>query len=110
HFLFLPVFVRSAHKRLKQWMRLQRLRFELRMKLASNKKRVPRNLHDLHISAVWSSTGNAQPGGHHRLFILAVELVTMPVPFADLGLAIDFVRQRSRLDLARPRSQTHRST
>jgi len=35
-FLFLPVCVRRADKRLKQRMRLQRLRLELRMKLASD--------------------------------------------------------------------------
>src|ERR1700675_3888843 len=78
-FLLLPVFVRSAHKCLKQRMRLQRLRFEFRMELASDKKRMTRNLDHLNVSAVRSRAGNAQPGGHHGLFILAIELVTMPV-------------------------------
>src|ERR1019366_9790125 len=101
-FLFLPVFVRSAHECLKQRMRLQRFRFEFRMELASDEERMTGNLHHLNVGAVRSRAGNAQPGGHHGLFILAVELVTMPVPLADLGLAIHFVRQRSRLDLTRP--------
>src|SRR5208282_5963982 len=101
-FIFLTVFVSSAHERLKQRMRLQRLRFEFRMELASDEKRMARNLDDLNVSAVRSRAGNAQPGRDHGLLILAVELVTMPVPLADLGLAIHFVSQRPRLDLARP--------
>src|ERR1700675_4959040 len=112
-FLLFPlpsVFVRSAHKRLKQRMRLQRLRFEFRMELAPNKKRMPRNLDHLNVSAVRSRAGNAQPGRHHGLFILAIELVTMPVPLADFSLAVYVVRQRSHFDLARPRSQPHGAT
>src|SRR5208337_697829 len=109
-FLFLPVFVRSAHERLKQRMRLQRLRFEFGMKLASDEERMTGNFDHFNVSAVRSRTGNAQPAGHHGLFILAIELVTMPVPLADLGLAIHFIRQRSRLDLARPCAQPHRAT
>src|SRR4030088_2745015 len=34
----------------------------------------------------------------------------MTVSFADLGLTVDFVRKRSRLDFARPRAQTHGAT
>src|ERR1700730_4155710 len=109
-FLFPPVFVRRNHKRLKERMRLQRPSFEFRMELAPNKKRMPRNLDHLNVSAVRSRAGNAQPGGHHGLFILAIELVTMPVPLADLGLAVYLIRQRSHLDLARPCSQPHRAT
>src|SRR5229473_7259504 len=91
-------------------MRLQRLRFELRMELATNEKRMTRNLHHLNVSPVRSRAGNAQPGGHHGLFILTIELVTMPVPLTDLGLAIYFGGQRARLDLARPCPEPHRAT
>src|SRR6266403_5527644 len=106
-FLLPPVFVRSAHERLEQRMRLQRLRFEFRMELAPNEKRMTRNLHHLNVSAIGSRAGNAESGSHHGLFILAVELVTMPVPLADLGLAVYFVGQRSRLDLTRPCPKPH---
>ena len=34
----------------------------------------------------------------------------MAVPLADLSLAVDFVRQRAGLDLARPRAQAHGAT
>src|SRR4029077_7748514 len=91
-------------------MRLQRLRFELRMELAPNKKRMTRNLDHLDVSAVRSRAGNAQPSSHHRFLVLAVELVTMPVPLADFSLAVHLIRQRSHLDLARPRSKPHRAT
>src|ERR1700675_4994245 len=90
-------------------MRLQRLRFEFRMELAANEKRMTRNLDHLDISAVRSRAGNAQPGSHHWFLILAVELVTMPMPLADLGLAVHLIRQRSHLDLAWPCSQPHRA-
>src|ERR1700686_5813526 len=110
HFLLPSVLIRSAHERLKQRMRLQRLRFEFRMELTPNEKRMTRNLHDLNVSAVRSRARNAQPGRHHGLFILTIELVAMPMPLADLGLTIDFVRQRPRLDLARPCPQPHRAT
>jgi hypothetical protein len=42
-----------------------------------------------------------------RLFVFAVEFVTMAVALADLVLAIGFVRQRVRLHLAGPRAQPH---
>src|SRR6266446_322115 len=109
-FLLPLVFIRSAHERLEQRMRLQRLRLEFRMELASDKKRMTRNLYHLNVSAVGSRAGNAQPRRHHRLLILAIELVTMPVPLADLGLAIHSVCQRPRLDFARPCPQPHRAT
>src|SRR5450631_1896907 len=53
-FLFLPAFVRSARERLKQGMRLQRLRFKFGMELASDEKRVTRNLDHLDVSTVGS--------------------------------------------------------
>src|SRR6266481_138142 len=76
-FLLPPVFVRSAHKRLKQRMRLQRLRFEFRMELAPNEERMTRNLHHLNVSTVGSRARNTQSGSHHGFLILAVELVAM---------------------------------
>src|ERR1700675_4684111 len=99
-FLLLPVFVRSAHKCPKQRMRLQRLRFEFRMELASDKKRMTSNLHHVDVGTVRSRAGNAQPGSHHWFLILAVELVTMPMPLADLCLSVHLIPWRSHLDLA----------
>ncbi len=64
-------------------MWLQRLRFELRMELASEEERVIRNLHDLHIGRIRRGARQPQPAAGQQSFILAVELIAMPVPFAD---------------------------
>src|ERR1700716_3639242 len=53
-FLFLPVLVRSADEFFKQRMRLQRLRLEFGMELASQGKRMARNFNHLYISTVGS--------------------------------------------------------
>src|ERR1051326_7479906 len=87
-------------------MRLQWLRLELRMELAADKMRMPRDFNHLYVSCVRRCAGNAEPrAGQHR-FILAIELVAMPVALADLILAVDPVRQRARLYLARDRKST----
>src|SRR5579872_3304312 len=88
-------------------MRLQRFRLELGMELAPNKMRMVRKLNHLYISPVRSRPGNPQPARRQGLFILAVEFITMPMALADLKLPIDFMRQSSRLNLARPRPQPH---
>src|ERR1700730_6495840 len=109
-FLFLSVLVRSADEFFKQRMQLQRLRLEFGMELASQEKRMARDLNHLYISAIGSRPRDAQPCRHHGLFILTVEFVTMTVSFADLGLTVDSVRKRSRFDFARPRAQPHGAT
>src|ERR1700722_17263528 len=89
-------------------MRLQRLRFEFGMELASDEEWMAGNFDDLDVSSIRRRAGNLEAAGRHRLFILAVELITMPVALADFGLAIDVLRQRPRLKLARPRPESHR--
>src|SRR5882724_11222287 len=106
----LPVLVSRPDKRLEQRMRLQRLRLELRMKLAPNKMRMPRNLHHLNVCPIRSRPRNLQPGRYHRLFVLAIELIPVPMPLTDLRLSVNFERQRLRLDLAWPRPEPHRPT
>src|ERR1700686_1155688 len=91
-------------------MRLERLRFELRMKLAADEMRMVRQFNHLHISAVRSRTGDAQARSSQRSLVFAIEFVTVPVAFADLSLPVNLMRQCPRLDLARPRAQTHGST
>src|SRR5271157_2178973 len=51
-FLFLPVFVGSADERPKQRVRLKRLRFELRMELTPDEKRIAGNLDHFNIRAI----------------------------------------------------------
>src|ERR1022692_891469 len=104
---FRAMLVRRRDERAEQRMRFQRLRLELGMKLASDEMRMIRQFHDLDISSVGRRAGDAQPGRHHRLFIFAIEFVTMAVALADLELAVDLVRQRVGLNLASPCAQTH---
>ena len=63
--------------------------------------------HHLDVSPVGSRARDAQSRRDHRLFIFAIELITMPVAFANLKLSVNSVRQRARLNLAGPRSQPH---
>src|ERR1700693_3702371 len=99
--------IRRRDERAEQRMRLQRLRLELGMKLASDEMRMIRQSHNLNVSSVGRRAGDVQPSRHHRLFVLAVEFVTMAVALADLELAINLVRQRIKLNLASPCAQTH---
>src|SRR3954469_21266249 len=88
-------------------MRLQRLRLEFRMELASDKERVLGDLDHLDVGSVGRRAGNAQaPAGEHS-FVLAVEFVTMTMALADLEVAVDALRQSFGLDLARPSAQAH---
>src|SRR6476619_489240 len=89
-------------------MRLERLRLELRMELAANKMRMIRQLHHLHVSSIRRRSGNAQARSRHGLFVLAIELIAMPVPLADFERAINLLRQGIGLNLAWPRPQSHR--
>src|SRR5580704_11536760 len=99
--------VSGSYKNLEQRMWLQRFRLELGMKLASDKMRMVRKLDDLHISSIRRRPRYSQPACRQSFLILAVEFVTMPVPLADLKLAINPMRQSSRLKLASPRAQPH---
>src|SRR5882672_9306733 len=99
--------VRCRDERTEQRMRLQRLRLELRMELATDKMGMVRQFDHLDVSPVGRRTGNSQPRRHHRLFVFAIELIAMAVALADLQLAINLLRQRVGLDLTGPRSQAH---
>src|SRR5580693_3521854 len=108
-FLFGPplraMLISRRDKRTEQRMRLQGLRLELRMKLASDEMRMVRQFHHLDVSAIRRRPGDAQSSSHHRLLVFAVKFVTMAVALADLQLAVDLVRQRVRFNLASPGAQ-----
>src|SRR5580704_6829871 len=88
-------------------MRLKWLRFEFGMEWAADEVWMAGDFYDLNVCAVGRRAGNLQPACRHRLFVLTVELVAMAVALADLGLAVDFLRQRSRLKLAWPCAEAH---
>ena len=68
-----------------------------------------RRFDDFHVFAVGRAAGDAKSGIGQRLFVLAVELVTVPVPLADFGGAVSAECGGISLDLARPRAQPHRA-
>src|SRR4051794_1834308 len=58
----LPILVRCSHKCPKQRMRLERLRLELGMELATDKMRMIRQFHHLHISPVGRRSRDSKTG------------------------------------------------
>src|SRR6185437_10612543 len=91
----------------KQRMRLKRLRFELGMELATEKKWVAGNLHNLDVGRVRSCSRDAQARPGQDRFILAIELVAMAMALADLCLSVRACCQGIRLQHAGPRAQSH---
>src|SRR5262249_30815896 len=92
-----------------QRMRLERLGFELRMEMANEKPRGVRCLDDFHVIIVRRPSGDTQSGGPEDLFGLAVEIVTVAMPLADLCFAVSLVRKGTWLQFARPGAQAHGS-
>src|SRR5271155_6070330 len=88
-------------------MRLQRLRFELGMELATDEMRMVWQFDHLDVSTVGSRTGDSQPRRHHGLLVFAIEFVAMAVALADFKFAVDLVGQGVGFNLASPRAQTH---
>src|SRR5882724_13674350 len=84
-----PVRIRGADEFLEQRMWLQRLRLEFGMELAADEVRVVGQFDHLHVGSVGRGPGNSHARGNQRLFIFAVEFVSVAMAFADLGLAID---------------------
>src|SRR6202022_2292171 len=82
--LLLPVFQRSADECRKQWMRLQRLGFELRMKLAAQEPRVVGRLDDFDVIFVRRPAGDQQPRVGKNFLVIAVKFVTVAMALANL--------------------------
>src|SRR5690348_7242087 len=91
----------------KKRMRLEWLRFELRMKLAAEVPRVIRNLADLHVYAVRCLPGQSHAMTRKLGLELAVELVPVPVPLADVRRSVSLFGEASRRQPARIRTQPH---
>src|SRR5579859_1716653 len=103
----LALLVSGANKRSKQRMRLERLGFELGMKLAAQIPRMISDLADLDVGAIGSLAGNPQTGRCQNLLIFAIELVAVTMPLADLRRAISLVREAAFHQQAWPRAQPH---
>src|SRR5882762_7177599 len=105
----LLMFQRCADERCKEWMWLQRLRFEFRMELAAEEPRVIRGLDDFHVILIRRASRDPQARGNQRLFVVAIKLVAMPVAFADLQFAVGFVCEGAGFEFAWPGAQPHRA-
>jgi hypothetical protein len=81
----LPVSERGADECEEEWMRSQRLRLKLRMKLAAQEPRMLRRFDDLHILPIRRPAGDAKTGIGQRFFVLAIELVAVTVTLTDFG-------------------------
>src|ERR1700746_1859297 len=99
----------SSDKCGKQRMRRKRLRFELGMKLAAEEPGMVGRLDDLDVGAIGCAPGDAKSRVHEPLLVIAIEFVAVPVPLAYFKRAVSAMRERTRLDPAGPRSQTHRA-
>src|SRR5436190_87245 len=91
-----------------QRVRLERLRLELGVELHRDVVGMVGQLDDLDELAIERAADDLQPLVGQRLFIETVELVAMPVALLDDVGAVERVRARSGLQLARVRSQPHR--
>src|SRR5258708_5080055 len=101
------MFERSADESAEQRVRLQRLRLELRMELATQIPRMIRELADFDVYAVGSFPGQAQSVLGQDLFIVAIEFVTMTMTLTDLGLAVGLAGETVFCEQAGIGAQAH---
>src|SRR5665213_237907 len=88
-------------------MRFQRLRLELRMELATEIVRMPRDLTDFDVRAVRRFARNLQPVRREDFLKFPIEFEAMAVAFTDLRRAIGLLRETSGFQHAGPRAQPH---
>ena len=98
----LSVFVGGGYEVTEQWVRLQWFGFELGMELAPEKEWVRGNLHDLDVGGIRRRACQTQPPTGEDGFIFPVELVAVPVPFADLVGAIGLCGEGVRIQRTGP--------
>src|SRR5512140_988121 len=84
----LAALIGRADERAEERMRLQRLGFELGVKLAAEEPGMVRDLANLDVDAVGRRARDAQSVSGQDFLVLAVELEAVAVAFADLGGAV----------------------
>ena len=88
-------------------VRLEWLRLELRMELDRHIPRMGWQLDDLNELAIERSADDLETVIRQCLFIQAIEFVPVSMTFVDYRLSVELMRSRSRLELARIRSEAH---
>ncbi len=106
----LPVLIAGGDEVAEEWVRLERLGFELRMELATEEEGMRGDLDDLDVGGVGCGAGETEATAGEDGFVLAVEFVTMAVALADLGLAVGVGGEGVGLHDAVPGSEAHGAT
>src|SRR4030095_13383354 len=88
-------------------MWIKRFRFELRMKLATKKPGMVLKLNNLNKLTIGRFARENQPVPAKLVLITRIELIAMPMPFADRGGAVNLFGQRAALKLAGIRAKSH---
>src|SRR5579863_4294172 len=88
-------------------MRFERLGFEFRVELAAEEPWMVRSFDDLNIVFVGGTAGDAETSGGQNFFVVAIEFVAMAMTFADLEFSVCTIRERSGLEFAGPRPESH---
>src|SRR5271165_3921896 len=96
------VCIRSLDEGRKQGMRLQGLRLELRVELATQEEWVAGYFNNLNVGSIRRGPRNSQTAGGKGALIFAVELIAVPMAFADLGLPVRVLGERAVLQAAGP--------
>src|SRR5437016_8542565 len=88
---FFLMFQRRADEGCEQRMWFQRLRLEFRMELAAEEPWVVWRLDDFDVILIRRASRDAQARGDHCPFVVAIKLVAMPVPLADLQFPVSLM-------------------
>src|SRR5688572_10033204 len=79
------------------------------MELAPYEPRVILHLYDFHKISVWRGTNNFQSMRNHRLFVLAVELVTVAMTLGDFHFPVSLLRVGTSREDTWVSAQPHRA-
>src|SRR5579871_5831210 len=78
-----PIFQARADERAEERMRLQRLRFEFRVELASEEPRMVRHFHDFNVHTIRRAARNAETSACERLVKFAIKFVPMSMALGN---------------------------
>src|SRR6516225_12035033 len=83
---------RGADKGGEQWVRLERLRFQLGMELHPDEPRMVGEFDDFRQHTVRRHSRKPQPDSFQALPVADIDFVTMAMALTDAGLSLDWCR------------------
>src|ERR1700721_3668214 len=105
--LLRPIGVAGGDEGAEERMRLERLGFELGVKLAAEEEGMLGQLDDLDIGRVRRSASDAQTGAGEQRLVFAIEFVTGAMAFGNFGAAVGLCGFRPGFEEAGPRAKAH---